>query len=92
MAHFKCNRCRARVWREGDANRARAELCPGCGDPLEAVTHASELIGMRALRTRPRVPRSIADDVRETIARNDAARTRRIHSSDRPAPGTADGE
>jgi hypothetical protein len=54
------------------------DLCPGCGGPLDAVVSAEELIGLRAFRTRPR--RSIADQVRDTIARNDAARIRRLHS------------
>jgi hypothetical protein len=78
MAHFKCEACRARVWRDGDAAAHARDLCPGCGGPLEAVARAEEIIGLRALRTRPRARQSIADQVRETIARNDAARTRRL--------------
>ena len=70
------------MWREGDANDHGDDLCPGCGGPLEAVVHAEELIGLRALRTRPRERRSIADQVRDTIARNDAARMQRLHSPD----------
>jgi hypothetical protein len=81
-AHFKCVPCKARVWREGDAIDHADDLCPGCGGPLEAVVHAEELIGLRALRTRPRERRSIADQVRDTIARNDAARSNRLHSLD----------
>jgi hypothetical protein len=81
MAHFKCAACRARVWRDGDADTHALDLCPGCGGPLEAVVRAEELIGLRALRTRPRARHSIGDQVRETIARNDAARVRRLHAS-----------
>jgi hypothetical protein len=81
MAHFKCARCRARIWRDGDAAAHDRDLCPGCGGPLEAVARAEDLIGLRALRTRHM---SIADHVRETIARNDAARVQRLRSARPP--------
>jgi hypothetical protein len=81
MAHLKCAACRARVWRDGPAESHARDLCPGCGGPLEPVVRAEELIGLRALRTRPRTDPSIADHVRETIARNDAARVRRLRSA-----------
>ena len=82
MAHSKCLTCRARVWRDGPAGD---DLCPGCGGPLEAVGQLSELVGLRALRVRPRSsPRGapdlserISQQIRETIARNDADRRRR---------------
>jgi hypothetical protein len=85
MAHFKCLRCRSRVWRDGPADDPADDLCPGCGDPLEGVAELSELVGLRSLRTR-RVParktpdRSarISEQIRETIARHDAERQRRI--------------
>jgi len=80
MAHFKCLACRARVWREGAHADHPQDLCPGCGGPLETVERAEELIGFRALRVRPRADRSIADQVRETIARNDSARAQRLHA------------
>jgi hypothetical protein len=81
MAHFKCAACRARVWRDGAADLHARDLCPGCGGPLEAVARAEELIGLRALRMRPHAPRTIADHVRATIARNDAERGRRLRSA-----------
>jgi hypothetical protein len=91
MAHFKCATCRARVWRDGDAAAHALDLCPGCGGPLEAVVRAEEIIGLRALRTRPRDPRTIGDHVRETIAGNDAARVRRLRSArPEPPPGHAE--
>jgi hypothetical protein len=79
MAHSKCLLCRARVWRDGPAADHVDDLCPGCGGPLEAAGDLSELIGLRALRTRPRpahrrspdVSARIAEQLRETIARND---------------------
>jgi hypothetical protein len=80
MTHFKCAACRARVWRNGDADAHARDLCPGCGGPLEAVVRAEEILGLRALRVRPRAGRSIADQVRETMAHNDAARIRRLRS------------
>jgi len=81
MAHFKCMRCRSRVWRDtpGDA------LCPGCGDPLETVAALSELVGLRSLRSGSAAARrmppdrsaQISQQIRETIARHDAERRRR---------------
>jgi hypothetical protein len=91
MAHFKCLACHARVWRDGDAARHARDLCPGCGGPLEGVARAEEIIGFRALRTGPRAPRTVADQVRDTIARNDAARVRRLRSA-RPQPPAGDAE
>jgi hypothetical protein len=89
MAHFKCATCRARVWRDGDADSHTRDLCPGCAGPLEAV-RAEEVIGLRALRIRPRTPRTIADHVGDTIARNDAERVRRLRSArtEPPPPDT----
>jgi hypothetical protein len=86
MAHAKCLTCRARVWRAGPVTEHLDDLCPGCGGPLEPVVDLSELIGLRSLRARPRLERGRAPDlsarisaqIRETIARNDAERRRRI--------------
>jgi hypothetical protein len=86
MAHFKCQSCRARVWREGPAADHAADLCPGCGGPLDVVEELSELVGLRSLRARPRhsrrTPRDrsarVSEQIRETIARHDAERRRRI--------------
>jgi hypothetical protein len=75
MAHFKCSPCRARVWRDGFAIDHAGDLCPACAGPLEPVDRAEELIGFRALRARPRGDRSMADHIRDTIARHDAARS-----------------
>jgi hypothetical protein len=79
MAHAKCVTCTARVWREGDAADHLDDLCPGCGGPLSMVTELSELVGFRALRTRPRgyrrdTSQQVSDRIRETIARHDAER------------------
>ena len=87
MSHFKCTACVARVWRDGDPADHDHDLCPGCGGPLEAVQRAEDLVGLRALRTRPREGHSIGEQVRETIARNDAARIERLaskHGEDLP--------
>jgi hypothetical protein len=91
VAHFKCARCRARVWREGDAAAHARDLCPGCGGPLEAVARLEEIIGLRALRPRPHDSLTIADHVRATIARNDAARVSRLRST-RPEEPLGDAE
>ena len=73
------------MWREGPAADHLHDLCPGCGGPLEAVAELSELVGLRSLRARPqrngvRAPdlsARISQQIRETIARNDAERQRR---------------
>ena len=80
MAHAKCPRCQARVWR-----RSPADLCPGCGGDLLEVHALTELVGLRSLGTpRPadgedstaRFER-ISKQIRDTIARHDAERARR---------------
>jgi hypothetical protein len=85
MAHSTCLTCRARVWREGTAADHLDDLCPGCGGPLEAVGELSALVGLPALRARPRQPlrppalsSRISEQIRETIARHDAERQRGI--------------
>ena len=86
MAHLKCLTCRARVWRDVTAADHLDDLCPGCGGPLEHVGELAELVGLRSLRARPkrehrRPPDEsarISAQIRETIARNDAERRRRI--------------
>ena len=91
MPHFKCLRCRSRVWRDGPAADQADELCPGCGNPLEKVGELSELVGLRSLRGRPGSARMTSSDrsarisqqIRETIARHDAERQRRI-DAERP--------
>jgi len=95
MAHFKCLRCRSRVWRDGPADDHADDLCPGCGDPLEAVAELSELIGLRSLRPRhvparrtpPARSARISEQIRETIARHDAERQRRIDAASDRGPG-----
>ena len=84
MAHFKCLACKARVWRDGNPADHLRDLCPGCGGPLDPVARAEDIIGFRALRRRPHARRSIADEVREAIAHNDAARVRRLRSKEQP--------
>ncbi|MDA0180583.1 hypothetical protein OJ997_09790 [Solirubrobacter phytolaccae] len=86
MSHSKCLRCRSRVWRDVPAAESAGFLCPGCGSELEPVTDLSELIGLRALRVRPRSPlrqsadhsERISQQIRQTIAAHDAERQRRI--------------
>ena len=86
MAHSRCLPCRARVWRDGSAGEHVDDLCPGCGGPLEPVAELSELVGLRALRARPRGSRAdhferISMQIRETIAHHDAERQRRIDAA-----------
>jgi hypothetical protein len=79
MAHAKCVTCTARVWREGEAADHLDDLCPGCGGPLAPVADLSELVGLRALRVRPRGRRDdrskqVSDEIRKSIARHHAER------------------
>jgi hypothetical protein len=77
--------CRARVWRDGPPADHLDDLCPGCGGPLDPVADLTELVGLRCLRARPREAHRhpvdfssrLSDQIRETIARNDAERERR---------------
>lgn len=86
MPHFKCLPCSARVWRDGFADEHLDDLCPGCGGPLEPVDQLSELVGLRSLGARPRLSERqpldqserISKQIRETIARHDAERQRRL--------------
>jgi hypothetical protein len=68
-------RCRARVWRDGDAAAHARDLRPGCGGSLEAVARAEEIIGLRTLRTRPHDP----SDDRRSRPRDDRPKRRRTH-------------
>jgi uncharacterized protein YbaR (Trm112 family) len=82
MTRFRCPACRGRVGLDGSAD---THACPECGGPLEAVTRAQELVGLRVLGARPRPHGPLADQVRATIARNDAARRRRLRAARRDA-------
>jgi hypothetical protein len=85
MAHSRCLPCRARVWCD---ESSPASLCPECGGPLQPVSSASELIGLRCLRPRPKGHHDqsperferISEQIREQIARHDAERRRRIEA------------
>ena len=91
MAHFKCVRCWARVWHEASGAEQLDELCPGCGDPLEPAGGLPELVGLRCLRARPKpghrtppdVTAQIWEQIRDTIARNDAERQRKLDGEHR---------
>jgi hypothetical protein len=84
MPHSKCLRCRSRVWHDSAAGTVATNLCPGCGSELEPVLDLSELVGLRALQPRPHDEhrhdpdrsQRISQQIRETIARHDAARRR----------------
>ncbi|HWK25139.1 MAG TPA: hypothetical protein VNS09_01160 [Solirubrobacter sp.] len=90
MPHTKCLHCRARVWRDNSADQptAAADLCPGCGGELEPVADLSELVGLRALRVRPRQTHRdsaerferISQEIREAFAAHDAERRRQAPS------------
>jgi len=91
MPHARCRRCRARVWHEPSREEHPAALCPGCGSELEAVTDLSELVGLRALRTRPRLTHAdshdqfdrISEQIRDAVDRRRAERRPRLDSTGR---------
>lgn len=92
MANFKCLPCRARVWCEGSFAEAR-ELCPGCGGPLEPVGDLTDVVGFRALRTRParrhgarHAPPLMVERVLEAISRLEA-RPREMSATSDETPG-----
>jgi hypothetical protein len=81
VAHFKCVTCQSRVWRDGAPADHPGELCPGCAGPLEPVRDLNELVGLRALRPRPRTrPPGFPDapqifaQIRAAIAQADGQR------------------
>ena len=76
MAHFRCARCRGRVAR--DIDPGEPNLCPVCGEPLQPVGGAAEIIGLPIL-PEPTSRLDIADHIRQAIARNDAEHARRVH-------------
>lgn len=86
MAHTKCLRCQARVWRQSPA-----DLCPGCGGDLLEVEALSELVGLRSLGTPRPAPETdsgarfeaISKQIRDAIARHDEERARRA-DADQP--------
>ena len=88
MPHAKCVHCRSRMWLDRSADESPPQLCSGCGGELEPVIDLSELVGLRALRVRPRPTQRddtdrferISRQIRETIAGHDAERQRRIDS------------
>ena len=84
MPHSRCTPCHARVWREASPAGSPPDLCPGCGGELEAVGALSELVGLKALRVRPRAEHRdpageferISRQIRDALAAHDTERER----------------
>lgn len=94
MPHLKCEPCRVRVQRAGEA-AAPVDLCPQCGRPLEAVVELSELVGFRSLGPQTPSPESgapnagyarLAASVAEIMARRRAIEGRAWLEAKRWAP------
>ena len=47
MPHSKCVACKTRLYSAGAPAELTAELCPGCGAPLEPVGSLAEVVGFR---------------------------------------------
>ena len=57
MAHFKCMRCSSRVWLDRPTDDHADDLCPGCGDSLEAVAELRTIVKQLHTEGRPRTVR-----------------------------------
>ena len=53
MPHFKCVRCKARLYSEAGPADSVGDLCPGCGSLLEPVGELAEIVGFRSIRVPP---------------------------------------
>jgi hypothetical protein len=52
MPHFKCVRCRTRLYSAAAPADLIGDLCPGCGALLEPVGDLAEIVGFQAIRPR----------------------------------------
>ena len=52
MPHFKCVRCRTRLFSASARAELVGDLCPGCGTLLEPVGALTESVGFQAIKQR----------------------------------------
>jgi hypothetical protein len=80
MPHFKCVRCKTRLYSAAAPADLVGDRCPGCGFPLEPVGELAEIVGFRSIRQRdaaaddsqPRRPHPSAGRVDALFAHRDA--------------------
>ncbi len=83
MPHFKCVRCKARLYSEAGPADSVGDLCPGCGSLLEPVGELAEIVGFRSIKFRhsategdvPGTHERLADRVGDLIERREAVLT-----------------
>ena len=49
MPHYKCDRCRTRLYTAAGPADPAGDLCSGCGSPLERVGDLTEIVGFKAV-------------------------------------------
>ena len=49
MPHYKCDRCRTRLYRAAGPADPGGDLCRGCGSPLEPVGDLTEIVGFKSV-------------------------------------------
>jgi hypothetical protein len=52
MPHFKCVVCKTRLYSAAARADLVADLCPGCGSPLEPVGELTEIVGFQSVELR----------------------------------------
>ena len=80
MPHFKCSRCRTRLYSAADPGDLVGDLCPECGSLLEPVGELTEIVGFRSITDRageaderaPGTHQRIAGRVDDFFARREA--------------------
>ena len=80
MPHFKCVRCKTRLYSAAGPADLVGDLCPDCGSLLEPVDKLAEIVGFRSIKHRdsaaddspPGKHRRIADRLDDLFARREA--------------------
>jgi hypothetical protein len=83
MPHFKCVRCKTRLYGAGGPVDLVGDLCPDCGSLLEPVGELTEIVGFRSIRPRnsaagdspPHRRQRMADQLDGLFARREAIRS-----------------
>jgi hypothetical protein len=78
MSHFKCDGCRLRLHHPQSRADLVSLMCPSCGSGLEPARDLSEIVGYRAIETRPWTERDdsgFPEALAETMALPDPDRT-----------------
>jgi hypothetical protein len=84
MPHFKCVRCRTRLYSPARPADLVGDLCPGCGSLLEPVGELAEIVGFQSIEHRdspadegrPRRRKPIAHQVDDLFARSEEIRAK----------------